>query len=345
MKQDDRREVAGIPFTRPPAGKDLTEAPFDFPEGFKQEVLHRVARSDWHRYPPREQTATTAVVAEAFSLSPECVLLTRGCKEALRIVFQSEALAGHGILLPEPGYFIYPLLADSLGLPHRTYAVEDGAESASQADDRPWTRLVCSPNNPTGHVVPLDALARICARDGGCVVDLTYDPFAPVPLLPQLAGLLETGLVGCLSLSKAFGLAGARLGALVAEPARIRQLRTLMDTYALDYFQLAVVQTLFAENWTWARTALLDAVRCYRTRAAALVAGLLPQVQLLPQTANFVSFIVPAAYGFDAAVDVVRDCAHARFEDARLVRLTVNEQTLQALSRACSGGEGVEHAR
>jgi histidinol-phosphate/aromatic aminotransferase/cobyric acid decarboxylase-like protein len=318
-----------IPPEQPPPGVDLTEAPFELPEAFKDAVLDRLSASSWRRYPSRNQRAIVAKAADRLSVDAEAVFPTRGCSEALRIAFLREALEERTLLFPSPSWFGFRVIAASLRIPFSYYDVGDELAAASG----PATLVMCSPNNPTGHVVEPDVVKAVCA-DGNrrCIIDLTYDLFEDEPLLPRLAELSDGPRpTACLSLSKVFGLAGARLGLLVGDPSRMSGFKSLSEPYALDYFQLAVLDVLFDQEWAATRGSIAASVRDWRVEVARLAAERLPAARVLAPAGNFVTFSLPASQRDAEATRIIDAAAAKVFADSDLVRLTVNEQTLNAL--------------
>ncbi|MEY9928549.1 histidinol-phosphate/aromatic aminotransferase/cobyric acid decarboxylase-like protein [Catenulispora sp. GP43] len=331
--------AAAIPPEQPPPGVDLTEAPFDLPEAFKDAVLERLSASSWRRYPSRNQRAIVAKAADRLRVAAEAVFPTRGCSEALRIAFLREALEERTLLFPSPSWFGFRVIAAGLRIPFSYYDVGDelaavNSTAAAAAGARGAATLVmCSPNNPTGHVVEPDVVKAACADgDRGCIIDLTYDLFEDEPLLPRLAELSDGPRpTACLSLSKVFGLAGARLGLLVGDPSRMSGFKSLSEPYALDYFQLAVLDVLFDQEWAATRGSIAASVRDWRVEVARLAAERLPAARVLAPAGNFVTFSLPVSER-DAEANRIIDAAAAKvFPDSDLVRLTVNEQTLNAL--------------
>ncbi|MDT0310441.1 aminotransferase class I/II-fold pyridoxal phosphate-dependent enzyme [Streptomyces sp. DSM 44917] len=315
-------------------GSDLTEAPTEPPSDFRDDVLAKLARADWHRYPDRSQTVVLEKIASCYGISPDSILLTRGCTEALRVSFTAAAAEGFRLLLPAPSYFGFSLIAESLAAPHTFYSGADTvAVLRSAADVTPDSTLViCSPDNPTGEVrqnAEIETLAHL--HRGGCIVDLTYDHFAQDPLHPHLADLLEAPVTACLSLSKCFGVAGARLGLLFGPPSALERYRHLVDPFPADYFQLAVLDSLFDDEWKSVREDLVHRVQRDRALVASLVPGILPGARLRELNGNFVSFHYPDDVQPDLIKELLRRTASKHFRHLSLVRLTVNGMTLSGL--------------
>ncbi|WP_439663347.1 aminotransferase class I/II-fold pyridoxal phosphate-dependent enzyme [Lentzea sp. HUAS TT2] len=329
----DQRIVA----ESPPFGVDLTESHAVLPDDFKRAVLRRVGQLDWARYPARQQQAVLERIAAHYRVTPAELVLTRGASEGLRTCFQLLRNHSRGVLLPSPGFFGFRDIAASLQMSTEDFDVSDGfTELVEHVEGGPRDHVpvLCSPNNPTGHVIDLGTLERICEAGSApvsAVVDLTYDTFTDHPLQHHLRRLADREAVSCLTVSKTFALAGARTGLLIGPAATIRALTRIQDRFPLDYFQLAVIDTLFAPEWSALRDEIVDSTRSLRDRVARLLHTVFPGSRVLPATANFVCVEYDAGLPDAFVREVVGSTACKWFADERLLRFTVNPRTATGL--------------
>jgi histidinol-phosphate aminotransferase len=188
----------------------------------------------------------------------------------------------------------------------RNFAVD---AEAIEAAVRPGVKLVflCSPNNPTGSTIPrkvVDALCRALDRHCVVVVDEAYIEFARDE---GCAGLLEAhpNLVLLRTLSKAWGLAGARIGALLADPELVAILRALAPPYPLPSLATeAALRRLQPAEVVAARRHTAAVVRRRDALAEALQA--LPCVRRVwPSDGNFL------LVRFEDAAAAMRACEEA----------------------------------
>ena len=96
--------------------------------------------------------------------------------------------------------------------------------------------MLCRPNNPTANLLDLDTVAKICQQFSNrsvIVVDEAYIEFAQAPSATTLLASFDN-LVVLRTLSKACGLAGLRLGAVIAEPKLIKVIQNAMPPYTLS---------------------------------------------------------------------------------------------------------------
>lgn len=201
--------------------------------------------------------AVSAYVRRRFGVAvdPDTqVMPTSGAKEA---IFSSplafvDRSRGDAVGYPDPGYPVYARGAALAGA--EAVAIEaDGSflTTAASVPDHLWERLtmlwVCTPSNPTGAVLPREALEELVARcrahdvllcSDECYIDLYEEE--PAPSILEVAGEGSPGVLSFLSLSKRSGMTGYRSGAVVGDPAAVRRmfhLRTSTGTASPDFVQ------------------------------------------------------------------------------------------------------------
>ena len=216
-------------------------------------AVARLAREDIGVYPSYARAADSC--AAAFGVPPDHVLLTNGLDEG--IMTAALALlprAGADAVVVEPAYGMFGPSARLAGArvvssppaPDLRFSLE-----AVRAAMTPATRLlfVASPNNPTGEIVSGDAIARLAAGmpDGGVVfVDEAYADFEGRTVIGDIAR--TPNLVVGRTFAKAYGLAGMRIGCLVAQPAIIRRLRGAIAPFSVNVFAAAALEAALADR-------------------------------------------------------------------------------------------------
>lgn len=249
--------------------------------------------SGLNRYPEPQPALLVARLAELYGVAPECLLATRGSDEAIDLLLRVFCRpGGDAALICPPTFGMYAVAAAV-----QSVAVREAPLGADWLPDAgrilsactPRVRLVflCSPNNPTGGLWPLArirTLARALADRAVVVVDEAYLEFAGTPSAASL--LAKQANVAVLrTLSKAWGMAGARVGCLIARPEVVALCRRVMAPYPLPAPSVKLAVAALADPAaTAARVATLVAER---ERLAARLA-LLPGVEeVLPSQANF----------------------------------------------------------
>ncbi len=206
------------------------------------EAFGKISRGDLTRYPEREPVE--ARVAAHLGLKPQQLLLTNGVDEAIHVLCQTYLDAGTEILLPVPTYTMYEVYAS--GTPARVIAVptEDRFRFPLRAllnAITPATRLIAiaNPNSPTGHAASRDDLLRLidAAPHAAVLIDEAYFHFYGETVLDLIGG--APNVIVARTFSKAYGLAGLRLGVLAASEDQMRWLRRAISPYSVNSVALA----------------------------------------------------------------------------------------------------------
>ncbi len=291
--------------------------------------------SGLQHYPEPQPAALLARLAAVYELAPNCLLLSRGSDEAIDLLVRAFCRAGQDAVLTCPPTFgMYAVAAAIQGAAHVQVPLHGGRFALdTDAVLRACGRAVkvvflCSPNNPTGNLLEERAVTTLLEALRGralVVVDEAYIEFAP---RRSLAALLPANphLAVLRTLSKAHGLAGARLGALLAAPELVALLRKLIAPYAIPRTTLeAALEVLQPANL--ARQQLRISQLCTeRNRMREAMATLARVREVHASDANFLlaRFHDPAA-ALQAARQagfLVRDARSYRgLEDA--LRVTV----------------------
>lgn len=295
--RDDLAEVMpyGAPQLDVPVRLNTNETAVRPPEEFLAELARRLPSLSLNRYPDRDAQELRAALAAREGLTPEQVWAANGSNEVLLQLLQAYGGPGRSALTFRPGYSMYPELCRTTGTDlHVVDLADDGRLTLDGIRDTvaplvavhdPTVTLLANPNNPTGALVTQEVVAALHdAVRGLLVVDEAYIEFAPEGASAR--GLLAElpRLVVSRTFSKAFRLAGLRLGYLLAPEQVVDDLQRVRLPYHLDAVtQLAGVIALEQEG------AFLDhrqATATERDRVAAAVAQL-PGVEVLPSAANF----------------------------------------------------------
>ena len=264
------------------------------------------AAVDLNRYPDRDAVGLRTDLAAYLSrggdasITPEQVWAANGSNEVLQQILQAFGGGGRTALGFTPSYSMHPIISAGTGTGwidgHRRgdFTIDADAATRQVRELRPDVVFVTSPNNPTGTAVALetitqlyDALSYGQGRAGVLVVDEAYEEFARAGV-PSALTLLpgRPRLIVSRTMSKAFGMAGLRLGYLAADPAVVDALQLVRLPYHLSSLTQAAARTALAH--TDALLATVDAVKVQRDRIVAA----LPAMGLtsVPSDANFVLF-------------------------------------------------------
>ncbi|GAB3193422.1 histidinol-phosphate transaminase [Geodermatophilus arenarius] len=257
------------------------------------------AALELNRYPDRDAVALRTDLAAYLSrggerVEPAQVWAANGSNEVLQQLLQAFGGAGRTALGFTPSYSMHPIISAGTGTAwvdghRREDFTIDAAQAAAQVREvRPDVVFVTSPNNPTGTAVALETVEQLHdATEGMVVVDEAYEEFARTGT-PSALSLLpgRPRLVVSRTMSKAFGMAGLRLGYLAADPAVVDALQLVRLPYHLSSLTQAAARAALAH--TDALLATVDAVKAQRDRIVATLPSL--GLTSVPSDANFVLF-------------------------------------------------------
>jgi histidinol-phosphate aminotransferase len=248
-----------------------------------------------NRYPDPQPAALLRQLAALYAVGTDQILVGRGSDEAIDLLVRAFCRAGEdAILISPPTFGMYAVAAAIQGA--AVVAAPLAADFSLDADAllaalTPSVKLVfvCTPNNPSGHLVPFDTLERLALALRGralLVVDEAYLEFAGARSATALLG--EHDHVAVLrTLSKAHALAGARVGTLLAAPAVIGLLRRIIAPYPLPAASVAAALAATGSAGVEEAQARIIVVREQRERLRAALARMPEVLEILPSSANF----------------------------------------------------------
>ncbi len=259
----------------------------------------RAAAVDLHRYPDRDAVALRHDLAEyltrqtGVAVDTANVWAANGSNEILQQLLQAFGGPGRSALGFVPSYSMHPIISEGIDTEwveakrSGDFSLDIDYAVAQIVERRPDVVFVTSPNNPTGHSIPIDELERILdVAPGIVVVDEAYGEFSAAPSAITLIDRFPTELVVTRTMSKAFAFAGGRLGYLAASPAVIDAILLVRLPYHLSVVtQAAARAALRHADETLGSVAELAA---QRDRVAAALAAL--GFDVIPSDANFVLF-------------------------------------------------------
>ena len=312
-------------------------------------ALAKEGRLNLNRYPEPQPADLVAQLATLYGVAPAQVLVTRGSDEGIDLLLRTFCRAGQdAILITPPTYGMYVVAAGIQGA--RTVTVPLIREKNFALDTAAVLRAVtpevkivflCSPNNPTGCLLDRAAilsLARSLAGRAVLAVDEAYVDFSGQPsLAAEIAA--QPNLIVLRTLSKAYGLAGARVGTTIADPAVIAVLQKVIAPYPVPAPVLqAALAALTPAGLTAARESVATLV-AERGRLAAALPKLLTVKRVWPSDANYLLVEVVDSARAMAAGRAAGVIWRDRSKDVpNHLRITIgtaeeNNATLEVLSR------------
>jgi histidinol-phosphate aminotransferase len=246
---------------------NTNECPYPLPDGFRDDLADAVRDLSLNRYPDREAETLRARLAALHGHTPEGTWVANGSNEVLIQLLQAYGGPGRRVAVFEPTYTLHSRLAWVTSSEVDSVRVEepwvlDTSHVAEAFSRDPDVVFLCSPNNPTGNAQPLDVVELVANGSALLVVDEAYVEFggrSAESLVPRYRNLVVVR-----TFSKAFALAGARIGYCLTSPEVVQDLRRVRLPYHLS----AITQAagLVALEHRDEALAILEAIRADRDR-------------------------------------------------------------------------------
>jgi len=200
-----------------------------------------------------EREPAEAAVAEFLRIQSGEMLLTNGVDEAIHLLCETFLEPQDEVLIPVPTFVMYEISAAATGARVIAVPADDSfrfpaARLLSHITSRTRLILVANPNNPTGAVARPDDLLEIarCAPNAAILIDEAYFEFYGKTLLPEWRNLPNLFLAR--TFSKAYGLAGLRVGVLAGNEAQIQMVRRAVTPFNVNSVALACVPAALADQ-------------------------------------------------------------------------------------------------
>ena len=252
------RSPYGAPQLEVPVRLNTNENPYPPPPALVQAITDAAAgvAGSLNRYPDRDAMALRADLAAylGHGLTARQVWAANGSNEIIQQLLQVFGGSGRSALGFEPSYAMHPLISRATGTRwisgsrDADFGLNAAGVVRAIGEHRPDLVFLTSPNNPTGTSLPLAVIEAVCgAAPGMVVVDEAYAEFAragadtALSLLPRYPRLVVTR-----TMSKAFALAGGRIGYLAAEPRVIEALLLVRLPYHLSALTQATARAALA---------------------------------------------------------------------------------------------------
>ena len=265
------------------------------------------AVADVARYPDGGAFALKAALCRKFGVRPEQLIVGNGSNDILELVSQAFLAPGLSAIYSRHAFAVYPLATNARGARGIEVAAKNFGHDldAMAAAIEPQTRVVfiANPNNPTGTFVPgaeLEAFLAKVPRHVLVVLDEAYTEYlAPEQRYDSIAWLARfPNLLVSRTFSKAYGLAGLRVGYAIAHPEVADLMNRVRQPFNVSSVALAAAEAALDDDEFLARSAEVNRRGMAQLVAAFRELGL----EWIPSAGNFVTFKVGDAIGVNQAL-------------------------------------------
>jgi histidinol-phosphate aminotransferase len=268
---------------------DANELPYPLPTSVRDAALQALATVEIHRYPDPEAERLRHAIGGWIGVDPAMILLGNGSDEVIQMLLTACGHPAGAVLMPAPTFSVYRIAAQALDQRSIEVPLTQGwgldmpLMLKAIARERPDVIFLATPNNPTANCFQ-DAQVRelIAASPGAIVIDEAYHPFSGQTFLPLLEA--HPHLIILRTLSK-IGMAGLRVGIMVANPQVVQQINKVRAPYNLNAYSQAAAEAVL-QHWQDIAPYIQEIVR-ERERLRERLSRL-PGVTVYPSDANFV---------------------------------------------------------
>jgi histidinol-phosphate aminotransferase len=328
---------------------NANENPFDFPDALKKELNDEIMRMPLNRYPDPSATDLREQLADYVGVDADQIICGCGSDEIMSMLNQTFINPGDVVISHAPSFSMYQIWsviggADFIWVPDNDDLYPD-VENIINTAKLKNAKLIylCSPNNPTGSLLPRHDVIDILEETNALVIlDEAYIEFKKEGDLTDIVNEYNNVIV-LRTLSKAFGLAGIRCGYAVGPKPLIDMMYKVKSPYNLNKLtQAAAVIALKHRDMLLKNVEILNSER---QRLYEFLKGLKGVTRVYPTASNFIYFEVPdGAPLYDALLDegiLVKYLKHDVSDDVDHIRLTVgspeeNDAVIKVLKRSLS---------
>ena len=328
---------------------NANENPFDFPDALKKELNDEIMRMPLNRYPDPSATALREQLADYVGVDADQIICGCGSDEIMSMLNQTFINPGDVVISHAPSFSMYQIWsviggADFIWVPDNADLYPD-VENIINTAKLKNAKLIylCSPNNPTGSLLPRHDVIDILEETNALVIlDEAYIEFKKEGDLTDIVNEYNNVIV-LRTLSKAFGLAGIRCGYAVGPKPLIDMMYKVKSPYNLNKLTQAAAVIALKHRDTLLKN--VEILNSERQRLYEFLKGLKGVTRVYPTASNFIYFEVPdGAPLYDALLDegiLVKYLKHDVSDDVDHIRLTVgspeeNDAVIKVLKRSLS---------
>ena len=271
---------------------NANECTLNLPPLVEERVMNRLSHVAFNRYPNEEYYSLVEQIAKNFSVGDAQVLLGGRSSEIIEKVFHAFGGNGRRVVFPQPSfsmYKIYAKAAESEGVPFdldANFNLDVDAFIEKVHEVNASLAVVCNPNNPTGNALTPAQVEKLAAAiDCAFLLDEAYVEFygrSAINLVAKYPNLLVAR-----TFSKAYGLAGARVGYMIAQPEVTRMVNKTFMPYHLNTLSLATADIVYQMRDEFVpRIQMIVAERKRMSEQLKKLSG----VEVFPSETNFILF-------------------------------------------------------
>ena len=290
---EPKRRIAEIPPYTPPLEGRRGKTRLDFNENLKgcqQRVLdaiRSITEEDISAYP--EYSAVRGKMAKYLNIAENELILTNGSDEAIKLAIEAFVGEGDEVIIPSPTFPIFEFYAKVAGAKIREISYNEDLsfpinEVLERISNNTKLVVLVNPNNPTGTVVDTQDIERICKKAAKSLVliDEAYWQFSGSTFREKMSEYKNVAILQ--TFSKAFGLAGLRIGYIISNKTTISAIRKITPPYSVNAIALKAIEAA-SEDDIFVREYVNEVIQ---NRELTLKRLQELQIKTFPSSANFI---------------------------------------------------------
>lgn len=278
-----------IPDISCPVKLDAMENPYDLPDEIKEFLKEKI--TGFNRYPDPQANKLREVVASYVGVNKEEILIGNGSDELILYILLT--FKSNQVVYPTPTFTMYKILtqianATPIGIPLTDGFELNDEEILKVTKDTPSIIFIAYPNNPTGNCFSKEKVLRIVEElpSSLVIIDEAYFEFSKETFLSLIDSYPQVIILR--TFSKAFGLAGLRIGYLIANPEIVNELFKVKLPYNLNSFSQSVAACVM-ESFRYLLQPQINQIIAQREKLYSFLKGINGIIPY-PSDANFILF-------------------------------------------------------
>jgi histidinol-phosphate aminotransferase len=299
------------------------ESPYDVPKDLKEEIIKRMMNTDWNRYPSRTAIPLVEAISEYTNFPKRGIVAANASNEIIQAIFQAICDAGDKLAAISPGFAIYPYLSQimDLNLAEVPLLEDFSFDVPAIIKEGKDAKLVvlALPNNPTGTTISNEQIEEIAQNINGIfVVDEAYFEFSKKTAISLLDKY--DNIIIIRTLSKAFGLAGLRLGYLLSNAEIASAVQKAKLPFSVGIFGQIAGEILLKKN-----EYIKDVIKKILDEKEKVFSELkeIPTIEPVPSFTNFILFRTQSVSGKELFEEMYRRGVLLRFFDTPRLKDTL----------------------
>lgn len=288
---------------------DKNEQSDDIDIELKMKVLDSLMQANWNRYPASDYAEIESKIADYCGLRSENIVLSAGSASIITTLLDFFALNNKKINIVQPSYSLFDYHCKTHNIPYQPWLLNEDLEYDLEnlpILDKDSVLIITTPNNPVGNSMKKHELEFILksSPESLIVVDAVYCEFADVDFTSMV--LKYDNLIVIRSFSKAFPIAGLRLGYLCANANTSSIIRKLILQFSITHFSLIFAKDmLFNESFMKKSKLKVEQIKSERRRVSNLIKRKYTQdiLKVYPSQGNFLLIRISDEDLFEGLID------------------------------------------